>query len=223
MSSGIRRYLLPPVVQQILEGLLQFDLRLPPRRLTEALRVEREVRCRAGPHARRVDFRAYLDARELDERREDLADRHRMTGADIEDVRAGTVDVGGALVCLGHVAHVEEVATRVERTVAHDRGRSARRYAPRGPFPWGPCLSFGDLLRERGRREAGMLARPDLVRRPQDHDRAAAANAIAKLVRECFGGDLRRGVGVLGAQRRVLIDDPALRRAIDLGTRREDE
>src|SRR5438093_9770123 len=149
MSSGIRRYLLPPVVQQIAQWLLQFDLRLPPRRLTEAVRVGREVRCRAGPHARRIDFPAYLDARELDERREDLADRYRMTGADIEDVRAGTVDVGGALVCLGHVAHVEEVATRVERTVAYDRGRSARRYAPRGPLPWRacPCLGFGDLLR----------------------------------------------------------------------------
>ena len=68
-------------------------------------------------------------------------------------------------------AHIEEVTTRVEESMPDDRLGDAR-------------LCLGDLLRERGRREARMLPRTDLVRGSQDGRRGTTA--IAKLPDQRF-------------------------------------
>src|SRR6266508_1913429 len=152
-----------PEVEGSGERSLQRDGRRPTRSCAEARRVEQEHRGDARPHAVFVELGPDRDAREAEQHVEDRADRDRLAAAHVVRRRIRVIDRGRGLVRGGHVAHVEEFAAGIELAVAQDRLGD-------------PGLRLGDALRELRRCEAGMLARPDLVRRAQDGDARPSAD-----------------------------------------------
>src|SRR5437763_1691127 len=149
---------------------------------------------------RRIVAHANGDAGERDERLEDLADRDRAAGPDVE--RAAFAQIQRCRVRARHVADVQEVALGVEATVPHDGSGD-------------PRLGLRDLLRERRRREPGVLSRAVLIGRTQDDDRRSVTRR--KLPRQRFGRDFRGGIDVARPYRRVLVHRHAVLRSIAVG------
>src|SRR5438045_1614260 len=125
---------------------------------------------------RGAELRPDREAGEGDQRVEDLRDRDGLARPDVERAAFGKAERGS--VRARHIADVQEIALGVETPVPHDGLGAA-------------LLGLGDLLRERGRRETGMLSRAVLVRRPQDHDRRGVTARAARPAR--LAPHLRRG------------------------------
>ena len=193
-------------VERIAERVRERDAWRPPGFLAKTRGIQRDPGGFAAAHARGVEFGADRDASEREERFEDLSDRDRSAGPDVE--RPALAEVQRGRVGTRHVADVQEVALRVEPAVSDDRFDEA-------------SLGLGDLLRERRRRETGVLPGSVLVGGPQDDDRCTMA--CRELLRERLGGDLRCGIDVGGTQRRILVNGHAFGRAVYIGARREHE
>src|SRR3989344_3799356 len=78
--------MLPPVVQDVLEGLLEGDEGLPPGFGLELGVVAVEDLDIAGAHARRVLLRRHFDITHLEERIEDILNWVRRIGTDVVDL-----------------------------------------------------------------------------------------------------------------------------------------
>src|SRR6059036_2807001 len=158
-----------PVIERIAERVGERDAGRPTGLLAKTRGVESDAGGLAPADARRVELGPDRDAGEGDERVEDLRDRHRMPRPDVE--RAALAETERRRVRACHVADVQEVTLRVEAAVP-DNGLGEAR------------LSLGDLLRERRRRETGVLSRAVLVCGPQDDDGCPVPRS--ELARERF-------------------------------------
>ena len=139
----------PPVLEQILDGAIEIDLRLPAESLVDPGRVAEEQRRVVRTVAGRVYANGDRDARPGDEAIEQLANGNRDARADVEHV-AGLSVLDDQAVRAHCVPHVREVAPRVQ--VAD---RDFRR-------PLAP-LDVCDAPREAGRSEKRVLPRSEVI------------------------------------------------------------
>src|SRR5205814_8786665 len=131
-----------PEVERIAERVGERDAGRPIGLLPKTRGIEGDARRLAAADARGVELRADRDAGERDQRVEDLRDRDGLARPDVERAALGKAERGS--VRARHIADVQEIALGVETPVPHDGLGAA-------------LLGLGDLLRERGRRETGML------------------------------------------------------------------
>src|SRR5262245_6895932 len=184
-SAGRARHPLSPVVQELRERALEGNLGLPSRRLLDLGGIAFQDHDIGRTESSRIGLDGDTFHRALrQEKVYDLLDRPRTPRTEVVDL-AGFASLEQKPVASHDVAHVGEIAPRLEIPDPHDRLTQ-------------PGLDLGDLLGDVGFDEHFSSTRPGVVERATADDGQPVAFEI--LIPHQVLSDLADGVGREGPQ-----------------------
>src|SRR6266550_2512646 len=185
-----------PVVENVSQTRVERMLSCPARIALQLPRAAADAPLLGAAQPQGILFERCLDAGELQQSYQKIADRLFRSRADVVYLAALAL-LEQQEVRLHDVAHIGEVARHVDVAGADDRRAES-------------LADLDDLAREVGNDEPFALARPDVVERSRHHDRERLA--LAPLIAKRLGCRLAYRVGTAWPQRRGFVDRQFVRR-----------